>query len=211
MNNIIKIAVCVVLSFVTIFCNASQIYALDFDPYEIFICADNAPENTAYIDILVPLDKDSSYYADFRNPPLYYDENKPLFIDEDSQIANYNDNGYSSITLHNKYVKSTELYNNIICLHIKVDSIYEKFKDFKAVYVDKNGNIIKITDTFSVEYNSKAPYAFIVNDNNLTLRIYGISPLAEIQLFIILSVPVLLLLILSAFIVRKSRKKNFKY
>ena len=110
MNNIIKITVCIILSFVMVCSNVSYVYALDFDPKRIHICADNAPENTAYIDILVPLDKSSSYYANFRNPPLYYVENgknKPLFIDEDSQIAKYNDNGYGSISLHTKYVKTT--------------------------------------------------------------------------------------------------------
>lgn len=213
MNNIIKIAVCIILSFVMIFCNSSYAYALDFAPDIIHICADNVPENTAYIDILVPLDKDSSYYTDFRNPPLWYvenDENKPLLIDEDSQIAKYNDNGYCSLSIHTKYVKTTESYTSVICLNDTVDNIYEKFKDFKAVYVDENGNILKITDTFSVEYSSKDPYAFIVNDNNLTLRIYGSSPLAEVQIFIILSVPVLLLLILLALIVWKFRKKKIQ-
>ena len=209
--NIIKIALSIILEFIMIFCNVSYTYALDFALDMIHICADNAPENTAYIDILAPLDKESNDYKDFRNPSLYYSENKPLFIDEDSQIAEYNDNGYCSLSIHTEYVKQVEVYNSrCIYLTEKVDSIYEKFKDFRAVYVDENGNILKITDTFSVTYSSKAPYAFIVNDNNLTLRIFGSSPLAEVKLFIILSVPILLLLILSAFIIRKFWKKTHK-
>lgn len=192
-----------------IFCNVSPVYALDFDPCQIFIYTDNVPENTAYVDILVPLDKESNDYVDFRNPPLYYGENKLLFIDENSQIAKYNDNGYCSLSIHTEYLRNFEVYDSrYICLTDKVTSIYEKFKDFRAVYVDENGNILKMTDTFSVEYDVRNPYAFIVNDNNLTLRIYGSSPIAEIKLFIILSVPVLLLLILLAFIVRKCRKKK---
>ncbi|MCM1508134.1 MAG: hypothetical protein NC177_13545 [Ruminococcus flavefaciens] len=213
MNNIIKIVVSVILSLVMIFCNVSYAYALDFDPDMIHICADDVLENTVYIDILVPLDKDSNDYTDFRSPPLWYvenGENKPLLIDEDSQIAKYNDNGYGSITLHTEYVKQVEIYTSVICLNYTVDNIYEKFKDFKAVYVDENGNILKITDTFSVEYSSKDPYAFIVNDNNLTLRIYGSSPIAEIKIFIIMSVPVLLLVILLVFIVWKFRKKKIQ-
>lgn len=145
MKNLIKTLVCIVLSFVTIFCTDFRVYALDFDPCQIDLYIDNAPENTAYIDILVPISKNSDDYIDFNNPPLFYTENsekKPLLIDQNSQIVQYNDNGYSSLSLHTEYIRTAEVHDRKIYLTDIIGSIYKKYKNFTAVYVDENGNIL---------------------------------------------------------------------
>ena len=159
----------------------------------------------------MPLDKNSNDYTDFKSPPLWYienGENKPLLIDKDSQIAEYNDKGYCSLSLYTEYIKATELYDSNMYFTDTVDNIYKKFKNFKAVYIDKNSGILKITDTFSVEYDVRNPYAFIVNDNSLTLRIFGSNPFTEILVSIILFGIILSLLILSVFIVQKILKRK---
>lgn len=166
-----------------IFCTDSRIYALDFDPYQIDLYTDNIPKNTAYIDILVPINKNSYDYIEFRNLLSFYTENsekKPLLIDQNSQIVQYNDNGYSSLSLHTEYIRTAEVHDRKIYLTDTIESIYKKYKNFKAVCVDKNGNILKITDTFSVEYAITKPYAFITDNNHLTLRIFGISQFTAI-------------------------------
>lgn len=211
MKNLIKTLVCIVLSFVTIFCTDFRVYALDFDPCQIDLYIDNAPENTAYIDILVPISKNSDEYIDFNNPPLLYvekGENKSLLIDQNSQIAQYNNNGYSSLSLHTKYIQTIEIYSRTIYLTDTIESIYKKYKNFKAVYVDENGNILKMTDTFSVKYDITKPYAFITDNNHLTLRIFGINPFTAIICIVIFFGTILLFLILLIFIIRKSRKKK---
>ncbi|MBD5159788.1 MAG: hypothetical protein HDT23_06065 [Ruminococcus sp.] len=214
MNTLIKTLVCIVLSIVTVFCTTFQVYALDFDPCQIYLYTDNTPENTAYIDILVPLNKNNDSYVDFTNPPLWYmedGENKPLFIDKNSQIAQYNDNGYSSLSLHTEYVRTMEVYDGNIYFTDTIDNIYKKYKNFKAVYVDANGNILEITDKFSVQYNAKKPYAFIVNNNHLILRIFGINPFTTIICITIFFVSVLLFLILLIiFIIRQLQKKKIR-
>lgn len=214
MNTLIKILVCIVLAVVMIFCNNSHVYALDFDPCQIELYTDNAPDNTAYIDILIPINKNSDDYIDFKNPPLCYienGENKPLLIDQNSQIAQYNDNGYSSLSLHTEYIRTTETYGEKIYLNDTIENIYKKYKNFKAVYVDENGNILKITDTFSIEYDITKPYAFITDNNHLTLRIFGINQFTAIIYTVIFFGTILLFLILLIFIIRKSRKKKENY
>lgn len=85
--------------------------ALDFDESALELKYENAPENTAYIDVLIDMDTNDKNYVEFTSAPKLhigkYDENgelqykdEDMIIDKDSEIAKFNENGYISLSLH---------------------------------------------------------------------------------------------------------------
>lgn len=105
--------------------------------YEPYINIENAPEGTAYLDILVKIKPSSKNYVDFAElemPPKIITEWieetytvqdkdgkeetgtkyepvwKELNITPDSEIARFNDNGYVSLSVHLKGVKGFYYY-----------------------------------------------------------------------------------------------------
>lgn len=105
--------------------------------YKPYINIENAPEGTAYLDILVKIKPSSDYYVDFAElemPPKIVTEWieetytvqdkdgkeetrtkyepvwKELNITPDSEIAWFNENGYVSLSVHLKGVKGFDYY-----------------------------------------------------------------------------------------------------
>lgn len=90
----IIISVIILLSFST------SITCFAFEPSSNFICyinTFNIPENTAYIDMLIPMESNDENYTDYNT------ENGEKFsIKQNSEIVKYNDNSFASYTFHYK-------------------------------------------------------------------------------------------------------------
>lgn len=233
----------VVLATIVVFMSIFPLnaFALDFDPYMPELEWSNAPENTAYIDILVKMDTDDENYVDFTVPPKrmteryiengttkYRYENLP--IDENSEIAQFNGDGWVSLSLHHKGSGGIAIWTNpVLCLdccydkdglkeksdrtYCDIRKISKDYGRFKCAYVDENGNVLGITGKSGKSYNTSEPYAVIADGDNVTLRIFGMSPIAEILLIaLIYGVPIILLsavlYMLYRFTVNKVRKSR---
>lgn len=185
---------------------AAPVSAKDFDPYMIQIGYTGAPDDTAYVDILVKLPADDPMYTDMGAQPrrikkgwldddsnaVYEYEN--LLIDPDDEIVKYDTDGYVSLTCHHRCVRLLTIntdgiggyYSKIMQqleltrdMGINITDIYEKYGDLKAAFVDEHGNILKVTELSRTEYNNSEPYAFIVNGDKLTLRLFGSGDKSE--------------------------------
>lgn len=243
MKKFIAVIYAVVLVFISIFPLNS--YALHFDSGYIDLEWSNAPENTAYIDILIKMDTEDENYVDFTVPPKKmtekYLENgttkfryEDMSIDKNSEIAQFNDDGWVSLSLHHKSSGGiTEIYNRMVlclnCYHDKdgikskydvercdILTISKNYGKFKCAYVDENGNVLGITDKSKKSYSMSNPYAVIADGDNVTFRIFDMPPFVNMILIaFIYGVPILLFLTVSyllyLFIVHKVRKSRLHY
>lgn len=113
-------------------------------------------------------------------------------IDKKSEIAQYSKDGYVSLFAHTNIVRRVGAYNNYYDgesryerAHILLSGSYQlknkerdsdvdiyylkdKFSDMKAAYIDKDGNILGITDKFDIDTHD-SDYIFRADGNKLTL------------------------------------------
>lgn len=223
MKKFIAVIYAIIIAFMSMF--PLNAFALDFDPYYVELEWNNAPENTAYIDILVKMDTDDKNYVDFTSPPKKlierYIENgnskfryENLPIDMDSEIAKINDNGWISLSLHHKSSGGIVIYDTaVLCLDCYCDkdglkmksdrtyydilTISKEYGGFKCAYVDENGNVLGITEKSGKDYSTSEPYAVISDGDSLDFRIFGASPLfIAILIIAIVGIPILVVLLI---------------
>lgn len=223
MKKFIAVIYAIIIAFMSMF--PLNAFALDFDPYYVELEWNNAPENTAYIDILVKMDTDDKNYVDFTSPPKKliekYIENgnskfryENLPIDKNSGIAEFNENGWISLSLHHKSSGSIVIYDTaVLCLDCYCDkdglkmkpdrtyydilTISKEYGRFKCAYVDENGNVLGITEKSGKDYSTSEPYAVISDGDSLDFRIFGASPLfIAILIIAIVGIPILVVLLI---------------
>ncbi|MDE6732515.1 MAG: hypothetical protein K2J77_06530 [Oscillospiraceae bacterium] len=174
----------------------------DFGDYNPSIKYENAPENTAYVDILVRLPESSEDYVDFaewESYPLrivgYHDPVTEAVIDEngnvtsrtrvepileaisitpDSEIAKLNADGYVSLSVHYAGSKGVLRLDHY---GSEITTIKKRYGSFKAAYVDENGNVLGITKASRTRYNPKKPSSFSADGDTLIFTKWDGSPL----------------------------------
>ena len=152
----------------------------DFDDRAPSIAFKNAPENTAYVDILVKLPESSADYVDFAEWAAPAAE---LSITPDSEIAKLNDEGYVSLSVHYRGCVRLSKTGQLL-LNDDIITVSKRYGRFKAAYVDSSGNVLMITKTSQTRYAAKKPSGFALNGDTLTFTISSPSPL-QLVLFII--------------------------
>lgn len=146
----------------------------------------NAPENTAYVDLLIKIDADDPRYAPYDLSPKVYRARKkdngygygyePMNIDENSEIARLNDGGYVSFIMHGFGGYDITVYEEG---QIILSSAGGFYGDFKAAYVDKNGNVLKITEPASQKYNGSEFYTLSADGDRAAFAKPGRADWAE--------------------------------
>ena len=141
------IALCV--SAVTVSANAPA-------PPSYFYCtAQNAPEGTVYMDILIELDPQNNQYTEFNIG------NAPNGINAESPIAAYNEDGYMSLSFHYAGVSSDmEVESPLFRMGSVGQSIDNVSKTVKAVFLDKDGNILKISEVVDTTPSDSGKFAY---------------------------------------------------
>ncbi len=183
----------------------------DFGDFEPRITYENAPENTAYVDILVKLPESSENYVDFAKWKYYpqrlvdyhylvteavVDENgnvttrthgdpilEDISITPDSEIARLNDDGYVSLSVHYKSCEGFSDYAHLLLSEkMTIGEITRRYGKFKAAYVDENGSVLGITETSHTRYDPKKPSSFSADGDTLIFTKWGMTPLQCILL-----------------------------
>lgn len=132
-------------------------------PPSYFYCqVENASIESVYMDILIELDTQSAEYTAFNS------KNTRGGITAQSQIATYSEDGYMSLSFH--YIDVTS--------HLGIDSPYftmrtysqsidKVSKTIKAVLLDKDGNILKISEAINTTPPTLDEFAYrLVYDAN---------------------------------------------
>lgn len=169
---------------------------------------DNAPEGTYYVDVLLKMDTSDDNYTDFNAAPQCYirtnaqhmNEYAELPVNSGSEIAKYNEKGYVSLLSHCKgaqlfiydseYNEENEFRDDpaMLSLHdttpyVTISTLYSRCGRFKVAYVDKNGNILGVTDKSKKKYDSHKNYSLAANGNALTFTVSRLSPLRTVLLY----------------------------
>lgn len=136
----------------------------------------NAPDGTAYMDILIKMDETDEDYVQFTSAVPYSD------IDEDSEIAKLNDDGYISLSLHYKYTESLEIrhskdeYDLLTVTRYNFLYINKNYGDFKVAYVDESGHVLGITNPAKTTYIEDESFAFLADGDSLVFIRDGSNP-----------------------------------
>lgn len=144
----------VILFLIAVICLPLTAFAENSKQKRLCLKYENAPEGTYYIDLLVNMGEDNTNYTQFNEPGQpdsdhSTDVNIYTSIGVDSQIAKYNEDGYVSFAVHSKQCKG--LFRNTEGTEFYIDTEYS-FNDvfdgysWKAAYVDKEGNVLGVTD-----------------------------------------------------------------
>lgn len=177
----------------------------DYDRSMLSIGYENAPKETAYVDILVKMNSEDPSYVEFMIPPQrfvkkYIDENgteQPEYVNmhitAESEIAKWNDEGYVSLTLHHKDVKELQVgepsgacYETLYIDGYFLEDIYRKYGKVRVAYVDDDGNVLKVTDKSMKKYIGWKSDSLVVNGDTVVFQIGEPAPLM-VGLFCILA------------------------
>lgn len=131
---------------------------------QIYVGIYEKPNNCVYVDLLIKIDPSDINYVFFNS-----EYGKKLGLDDKSEIAQYNVDGYMSYTFHffgaaaeNKLIEDENrigAYYAEFATHLKLGnnydySAYDKLKTgypiLKLVLIDSTGDIIKISNEFSI-------------------------------------------------------------
>lgn len=188
------------------------------------------PENAVYIDLLLPISPSDENYTP------YHAENGATFgIPAQSQIVQYNADGYRSYTFHiqdarsemqlltpaSSYISSTQVsffcYDQNETIRDAAENYYQfcqRYKTAKMAYLDKDGGIISITNAvrlYKSDLLDRNPQTGIrLSGNDLSLEIsYG----PPVYLIVVTPVVLLILLIIGGVtvcIVNLRKKKKLR-
>lgn len=183
--------------------------ATHYDPAHAGIEYSSAPEGTVYMDILVKMDTGDESYAEFGEIPKSVD-GRELSITAESEIAEYDEDGYVSLSLHHKSVKSFTAGNGgelIVSESCDFIDLAETYGDYKAAYVDENGNVLGVTEPARTMYSTKTPYGFSADGSSLIFQRHGAHPALISMICALFVVTLVALPLVIAFIYHKRTKK----
>lgn len=184
--------------------------ATHYDPARAVISYQNAPADTAYLDILVKMSPDDENYAEFTQPP----QSAEITITPESEIAKYSEGGYVSLSLHHKKANALEFDGGeVLTMHstaqVSCDLIDLSiaYGDFKAAYVDKSGNVLSVTAPSVTQYSTKTPYGFSADGSSLIFQRHGAHPAVIAVIFAVVVLSLISLPIIIAMIYHRRTKK----
>ena len=188
----------------------------DYDRSMLRIDYKNAPKETAYVDILVQMNREDPAYVDFTQPPQHFvreytDENGAwqceyvnLPITEESEIAKWNENGYVSLTLHHKAVEALRTGKND-SLNIDgyfLEDIYKRYGKVRVAYVDDEGNVLKVTDKSKKKYMGWQADHLVVNGDSVVFQIGEEAPwMAGLFCILALAIPLYTIYLIIKFLI----------
>jgi hypothetical protein len=146
-------------------------FAWNVDTLRQSIELENAPEGTAFADILVKDKKNDKYAADFNE-----ENGKLLGLDRGCGLAGYDKDGYTSMLLrHNCAVfESSEQTHTVFGLKEENSTLFDHFSSIKVAYCDKDGNILGITNEVRIKKSFWGMPAY-------TIAVNGSSPTCDVN------------------------------
>ena len=169
-HHFFKKAVCLLAAAVVMIICSMPAFALHnwASSYSLDIDLENAPENAAYVDILVPAKNFGiDEFEDFHDTTITNYDKPAANIDKNSEIVNYiDDEGFISLSAHTDAVSHIDLQifrsskngEKIIGgdIVLKKDEnkhdanwLKDNFGNIKIAFVDKDGKVISVTDKAS--------------------------------------------------------------
>ncbi|MCR5539336.1 MAG: hypothetical protein K6F71_00665 [Ruminococcus sp.] len=158
--------------------------------FDIKIGYRNAPEGTVYVDVLGKIDSSDETYTDFNVAPQeiengnstkydYLTDGEPLDIDENSEIARYNEDGYMSLSIHSTDVRLYDLDGDgcdRLILNWNGSDFYKKYGKYKLAYVGEHGEVLGVTKKASHSYDPNESNSVFADGDKATYSEEAESP-----------------------------------
>lgn len=174
---------------------------------------DILPQDTVYVDLLLPFDSIKECYTDFNYTSTIKSFREPDSIQllENMSIVQYDTDNYYSYISHFKNSEisiTVDEKNNVQITfgsYFQNDLYYfQKCESIKLAFIDKNGNILKISDPFSIHSRMFMSFQDIqFNEHGIKCN-YILDPYGGFTLSIVLFIGLCMLIII---ILRKTRKR----
>lgn len=156
---------------------------------------DSLPAETAYIDVLLPFGEISDCFTELTTPDIDYTQlGEKIQIPVESQIVNYDTDGFYSYSSHFKNAKITIKKGESNNLWIRFgtydrDDLYyfQKCSSIKLAYIDKYGNIIKTTDQLSVHNRLFFTFQSLELNGKEVKCVYSLNPYHCVPALILLT------------------------
>ena len=163
----VKIMITVITAVVLTVLSCTTAFAWDHDERWMNIESENRPYGTVMLDLLVKCSGNDEWAVDFNEETA-----EQLGVSKDCGLANYNKDGYTSLSLRHNCVKKTSLGLHYI---FSEDShiLFNKFKSVKIAFCDNKGNVISVSNSVKVPNATlRAPvmYLFETDGNDLSFR-----------------------------------------
>lgn len=123
-----------------------------------FVRLEQLPEGTACVDLLIPASEADGYFVEKTDTPVVLSllDASPLDYTNQSEIALYNDGGYSYL-MH--YKDSAISFSTNAAGEIQIDygvgenllDAITKKENCRFAFVDKSGNILAVSEPFIIE------------------------------------------------------------
>ncbi len=235
MKKHIKTAIAVVFTVMTCIFGGMSAFAMGLGTavWSIEIEYGNAPEGTAFVDLLFPEKADDRYYPDpeagknnekysvCRN--VYADymgrgNSDPIVLDDSCGLAVYDD-GYTSCMLKRYFVKYNHADKDKCSLEFSVPSntenreVLEYYGSFKVAYCGENGNVLSVTEPVKVKPSKVSCLYEIKADGTkaeYTVHRDGSALLDKMVKVLIIGVPVAIAALIGLIVYLCTRKKNGK-
>ncbi|MBQ9148722.1 MAG: hypothetical protein IJX69_04055 [Oscillospiraceae bacterium] len=104
----------------------------------------NAPEGTAYVDLLIPLTEDDPRYSELN------EQNLPEGFSAQSPIVTYCEDGFRSYTFHFEDALSSIAMDGAECFRYEHLDDIEQQNVIRLAMLDEKGNILKVSDDLSM-------------------------------------------------------------
>lgn len=163
-------------------------------------------EKTAGIDILVPIDEKSEKYSSFNNYNDLMGINALISITDESQISNYNTNGYISYLCHfkNADIDCSQNSDNQIVVNVNNLDYFLEQGSFIIAFIDSQGNILSTTNTVSIKDGLFKQFESVSVSNYQAKVNYYFNP------YYILPPVMLTVLVITVILLRLEAVKNKK-
>lgn len=196
-----------------------------FDRTQLEIEYSDVPEGTAYVDVLGKIDSSDENYTEFNiipqklisrgidNEGSSVFNSEPIDINENSEIAKYDDDGYKSLSIHSTYVTDFDVLkpygyeHDDMMLKCSAEKLYKQYGKFRLAYVGKNGEVLGVTKKTSHTYDIDEPYKVIADGDKATYSTWGNSPLFYVAVYIIRITFYVTVIIIAVAIINHSAEK----
>ncbi|EWM54606.1 hypothetical protein [Ruminococcus flavefaciens] len=154
-------------------------FAWDHDETWMKVSFQNAPEGTAYVDLLLKDAKNDSTAVDYNEEYEKHMGEDRVSLKRDCGLAKYNEDGYTSMTLRHNFVMYYDTNSDEAAysqMKMKTHRIFNKHRCVKLAYCDSKGEVIGVTNEIKVPYNDFAEpvmYNFSGDGEKLSFKFGG--------------------------------------
>ena len=223
MKRYIRFAAVVLTAVITMLCGTVTAAALGLYEEEINIHCTNAPEGTAFADILFPKvegdeyapDKDSSDYNKNDVCHTVSCDTGDTELDDSCGLALYDD-GFTSCMMRRYFVCSNRVSGDRCNLYWNEPSnaenhkVFDYYGQFKVAYCDKDGNVLLVTDPVTVKPHKNCVYEIYTDGTKAEYKVIkdGAVWLTTFIIIAIMAIPVLIISAIFIFIMKIAEKKK---